>query len=1110
MSNLFSDDSSGYRLKALQILNWGVFDKTVKTFVFDDKSTILTGYNGTGKTTVVDAILTLLIPSNLRWYNLSSDSVKKRERDVENYVRGAYGNSGDGTTNYLRDKNTLSIINGIFEDPSEDKVLSLLQVRYFISDRLDTKYAISDKELTIEEINRVFTKSKTNISSDGKWRKELAQNVGTRFFESFSSYKTYFMDKFGFRSDNALKLFAQTVGMKVLGDITSFVRSNMLEDKSPNKEFTELDEEFNKLIMIEQDIKKGMLKLERLEKINHSGEVWNKSRTLKEQYESKIKGEDIWFIESAVELGRKELKENEIEKSKALNRAEDNKCELELCMEKIYSLKSDQATTILSEYESQIKEYENTLNEISIKHDRYKALVEKLLANGVEIQFAESQEEFYVTKDKIKLLKEKVESNKTKAETAKIDYSYSIRDLNESLNLMEKELSYLSLRDTNIPQQYDEIRNNIQKNTGIKKLFYLGELISIKDNKDEFSDAIIKAVNSRALHLLCEKKEEKTIIEYLDKTNIGIKLSLIVIDDYIFESNHQDNIFNYIEIKQKDNPYKDYITNYLDSNFNFVLSNNIDEFLISSNAILPSCIFSINGEKQKDDSKLDVYLGWDNKKRREELQFLIQGQYEEKTDLSLKIKDAEKKIKKALSICSLLDQLDEYDDWTKIDKAPLISKIEKVKNQRDEFLLKNKDLEERKRQLEREIERKEILQNEQSELQGNIRELKNKIDKLTIDIDNFNQRLNTIDSDPFCKEIFLETEKLSKISSLDDLLSLHSKLSSSYKEELINLRERELKNRSQLERLMVDFISPAIKQGEEQLNWSGEYSYLIPEVDYLSDFNKEYYSIKDDKLVELKLKFDEYLTISLKNTFGTLNERITSWDKEIRNAIRILNRNLLKIPFDKDNDTHLQLEIKSSYDKDFKEFENNLVKAIPNIRDLVEGNEEKRKEIYSGIKSFLDKYRLDDNLRAKVLDLRRKYIFSAKEINKDDSIIQYYQDTSSLSGGEKAKLTYTILAASIAYQFNLDNYDENFKGPFRFVILDEAFSKSDARNSEYALQLFKELDLQLMVITPRNGINIVEGYVSSLHLLEKNSDGRTSSISSMKIEEYKEVEVANT
>ena len=40
MKNLFSDDNSGYRLKTLQILNWGVFDEKVKTFEFDNKSTL--------------------------------------------------------------------------------------------------------------------------------------------------------------------------------------------------------------------------------------------------------------------------------------------------------------------------------------------------------------------------------------------------------------------------------------------------------------------------------------------------------------------------------------------------------------------------------------------------------------------------------------------------------------------------------------------------------------------------------------------------------------------------------------------------------------------------------------------------------------------------------------------------------------------------------------------------------------------------------------------------------------------------------------------------------------------------------------------------------------
>ena len=211
----------------------------------------------------------------------------------------------------------------------------------------------------------------------------------------------------------------------------------------------------------------------------------------------------------------------------------------------------------------------------------------------------------------------------------------------------------------------------------------------------------------------------------------------------------------------------------------------------------------------------------------------------------------------------------------------------------------------------------------------------------------------------------------------------------------------------------------------------------------------------------------------------------------------------MKIPFDKASRTHLQLEMRPSGDRDHKEFDRLLLESFPDVRDIISDSEEKRVEIYKGIRTFLDRYRKDDALRTKVLDTRRKYVFSAKEVNADETTKLYYQDTGALSGGEKAKLTYTILAASIAYQFNLDDSDNLKKGPFRFVILDEAFSKSDARNSEYALQLFKELDLQLMVITPRNGINIVEGYVSSLHLLEKNEDGRTSRVSGMTIEEYR-------
>ena len=347
MKNLFSDDNSGYRLKTLQILNWGVFDEKVKTFEFDNKSTILTGYNGSGKTTCVDAILTLLIPTSLRWYNLSSESVKKRERDVDNYVLGAWGNTGDSGTKFLRDKTTVSILNGIFNDPVNEKYISLLQVRYFVGDRLDTKYAITEKELRLEKASQALNAKGFSINSDGKWRKILTEEYDTRFYDTFSSYKTFFMDKFGFRSDNALKLFSQTVGMKVLGDMTSFVRSYMLEDKTPEKEFKDLDTEFINLLSIDKDLRKAQLKLEKLEKIHSSIEKWQKAEEEMKTAEQNRIGEELWFYKNAASFGEKEV----IERERKIKEKEENRVyysnEIERVNEIIFSLSQDTSTSLI-------------------------------------------------------------------------------------------------------------------------------------------------------------------------------------------------------------------------------------------------------------------------------------------------------------------------------------------------------------------------------------------------------------------------------------------------------------------------------------------------------------------------------------------------------------------------------------------------------------------------------------------------------------------------------------------------------------------------------------------------------------------------------------------
>ncbi len=72
------------------------------------------------------------------------------------------------------------------------------------------------------------------------------------------------------------------------------------------------------------------------------------------------------------------------------------------------------------------------------------------------------------------------------------------------------------------------------------------------------------------------------------------------------------------------------------------------------------------------------------------------------------------------------------------------------------------------------------------------------------------------------------------------------------------------------------------------------------------------------------------------------------------------------------------------------------------------------------MKELIAALRQDDAWRRRVLDVRNWLQFSVMErYQNDGGPRQYYQDSASLSGGEKAKLAYTILASAIAFQFGI-------------------------------------------------------------------------------------------
>ena len=72
---------------------------------------------------------------------------------------------------------------------------------------------------------------------------------------------------------------------------------------------------------------------------------------------------------------------------------------------------------------------------------------------------------------------------------------------------------------------------------------------------------------------------------------------------------------------------------------------------------------------------------------------------------------------------------------------------------------------------------------------------------------------------------------------------------------------------------------------------------------------------------------------------------------------------------------------------------------------------------------------------------------------------------------------------------------------FRFVVIDEAFGRGSDESARYGLELFKRMNLQLLIVTPLQKIHIIEPYVAGLGFVH-SEEGRQSMLRYLTIAQY--------
>lgn len=259
-----SDESSaGFRLERLEIFNWGTFNNQVWTFNLQGKNALLTGDIGSGKSTLVDAVTTLLVPAHRIAYNKAAGAENK-ERSLRSYVLGYYKserleNSMGGKPVALRDHRNYSVILGVFRNEGFAQTVTLAQV-FSLKEPAGKPvafYVVSDSELSIAHDFSGFGSDINNL------RKKLRKN-SAEIFDSFPPYGTWFRRRFGINNEQALELFHQTVSMKSVGNLTDFVRSHMLEPFDVAQRIKHLIEHFEDLNRAHESILKARRQVEHL------------------------------------------------------------------------------------------------------------------------------------------------------------------------------------------------------------------------------------------------------------------------------------------------------------------------------------------------------------------------------------------------------------------------------------------------------------------------------------------------------------------------------------------------------------------------------------------------------------------------------------------------------------------------------------------------------------------------------------------------------------------------------------------------------------------------------------------------------------------------------
>jgi uncharacterized protein YPO0396 len=1102
------DNEAGFRLDRIEVYNWGTFDGRVTTLRLDGLNTLLTGENGSGKSTFVDALTTLLVPANRIAYNRAAGA-DTRERDLRSYVLGHYRseyNEQTGTSKpvALRTSKTYSVILGVFRNRGFDQTVTLAQVFWPAETGQPNRMFVTiDSDIAIDPTFTRFTKGIREL-------KAQLRTAGADVHDAFTPYGAWFRRRLGIRSEQALDLFHQTVSMKAVGNLTEFVRAHML-DIEPVKprldalvaHFDDLTRAHGAVLRAKQQV--GMLAPMLDDAERHEAEQAERRRltTDRDWLRQHFALEKLVLLDRVLDAFRLDLQ-------KAGAVIERRRFERARAKDEEDAVRS----AIRTNGGDELRRLDDEIARLASERDTRRQGAERFAAAAERLGLTapDTEDGFIELQAAVRLEHESHDVADAELGTQVTDASIALKDLRREHHELTAEIDNLRAQRGNIGRDQVALRERLCTDLGLEPAAvpFAGELVRVADGEQEWEGAAERLLRNFALSLLIPDAHYAEVQRWVDQHNLRAKLVYFRIAASVRRTDddvHRLALFNKLELRDDlDHRVRNWMDSELRRRAGAVCCDTPDQFQRERSAITAAGqIKGGNDRHEKDDrwaigDRSRYVLGWSNESKIAAITAVVGTIERNIQEAAARLASTESVRRSHSDRLMALGKLSMIDDYNSIDWRQPAAAIALRNDQRTALLETSDKLRQLEEQLVASEQRYAAAEDAFQAANAEVAGLESKVGEREDERTDLSEQIAEFDG-------ALDDEIRSRIADRAEAFTVERLRKTS------QLADVEAKVREQIT-AEIDAVSKRLDRLTQRIVqqmqvFRNAFPAETTEIEAALDAGPAYAALlaqlRADDLPRFEAHFAELLTENTLREIANFQAHLHKERAEIQERVDKINASLATIEYN--TDRYIAVVVEPSRDTEVRDFQNDLRACTEGTFTGTDGPgfaETKFLQVRSLIDRFkgrADVSEADRRWTAKVTDVRSWCTFAASERwRSDNTEYEHYSDSAGKSGGQKEKLAYTVLAASLAYQFGLE-LGETRSRSFRFVAIDEAFGRADTEATQFGLELFAKFHLQLLVVTPLQRISIIEPHVRRVGFVSRLDE--RSRIANLTIEEYR-------